>query len=321
MSDFTITIIGTGVIGTSIGLALKQQKDPMRVLGHDKDLTYAQAGVKMGAFDKAEWNLVNACEKADLIILAIPFNGIRSTLEAIAPYLKQDVVITDTTATKAPVLNWAQELLPEQAHFVGGNPIVHPSGAGHEYATADLFQHKLYCVTPAPSANEEAVHLVVGLVSLLGAEPFFLDAVEHDGLLTAVGHLPTLVSSALVNTVAGQGSWRELRKLAGGLFEQVSSGAVGDPDAIKDSLLTNRTNLIHWLDSYTAQLNDLRNLLTTETEETSEALAVILDKAVVARRDWLAEFQKGRFVDPELVTQKIEKPSLMRQLIGVRRPK
>ena len=79
MSDFTITIIGTGVIGTSIGLALKQQKDPMRVLGHDKDLTYAQAGVKMGAFDKAEWNLVNACEKADLIILAIPFNGIRST--------------------------------------------------------------------------------------------------------------------------------------------------------------------------------------------------------------------------------------------------
>ena len=120
MSNFTVTIVGTGVIGTSIGLALKAQKEPIRVLGHDKDLTYAQAGVKMGAFDRAEWNLVNACEKADLIILAIPLNGLRATLAAIASFVKPGVVITDTTATKAVVMDWAAELLAPagQAHFV-----------------------------------------------------------------------------------------------------------------------------------------------------------------------------------------------------------
>ncbi|MEW5961734.1 MAG: prephenate dehydrogenase/arogenate dehydrogenase family protein, partial [Chloroflexota bacterium] len=88
MSNFTITIVGTGVIGASLGLALKQSQEPLRVLGHDKDLLHAKAGVKQGAFDRAEWNLVNACEPADLIILAIPLNGIRATLAAIAPYLK-----------------------------------------------------------------------------------------------------------------------------------------------------------------------------------------------------------------------------------------
>ncbi len=319
MSDFTITIVGTGVIGASMGLALKQQKESMRILGHDKDLTIAQAGVKMGAFDKADWNLVNACEKADLIVLAIPVTGVRATLEAIGPYLKQGAVVTDTATTKLPVLAWAAELLPDHAHFVGGDPVVHAAGSGHENAAADLFREKLYCLTPAPTANEQAVQLVVGLVSLLGAEPFFADAAEHDGLMTAVGHLPVLLGAALVNTLAGQPSWRELRKLAGGAFEQVTSGAVGDPDAIAENLLSNHGSLVHWLDAYMAHLHDVRDLLVAG-EESGEALAQILDKAVVARRDWLKEYQAGRFIDPELVTQKIEKPSLMRQLIGMRRP-
>jgi len=254
MADFTVAIIGTGVIGTSLGLALKQSKDRLRVLGHDKDLLQAKAGVKQGAFDRAEWNLVNTCEAADLIILAIPLNGIRATLAAISPYLKQGAVVTDTAATKTPVLNWADELLPAHAHFVGGNPIVQPAGSGREYAAADLFRRKIYCLTPAPTAAEQAVQLVVGLVQLLGASPFFVDAAEHDGLATAVSHLPTVVSIALVKTLADQSSWREIRKLAGGLFERVSLPATGDPDAVKEELLANRQSLIRWLDAYQAQI-------------------------------------------------------------------
>lgn len=318
MSNYTITIVGAGVIGTSIGLALKKQPEPLRVVGHDKDLTCAQAGVKRGAFDKAEWNLVNACEKADLIILAIPLNGVRPTLEAIAPYLKQGVVISDTTTTKAPVLEWASRLLPEHAHFVGGNPIVRPAGSGYQHAAADLFQQRLYCLTPAPAASEQAVQVAVGLVALLGAEPFFLDAVEHDGLMTAVNQLPTLLSVALVNTLSSQGSWREMRKLAGGAFEQLSRGASGDPDALKDDFLTNPDNLVHWLDAYLVQLHKLRQLLSPDPE-LGEQLAQTLDKAVVARQNWLKDYQAGRFVDPELISQKIERPGFLRQLIGIRR--
>ena len=233
MSNFTITIVGTGVIGTSLGLALKQQDDPPQLLAHDKDLSVAKSAVKIGAFDKAEWNLINACEKADLVILAIPLSGVQATLKAIGPDLKQNAVVTDTCPSKQPVLNWAAEHLPDHVHFVGGNPPVRPNGSGYQNAQADLFAERLYCITPAANAHEEAVQLVSGLASMVGAEPFFLDPAEHDGLMTAVEHLPRLVSLSLVRTLSAQGAWREIRKLAGGTFEQISAGAEGDPKAFE----------------------------------------------------------------------------------------
>lgn len=314
MTHFTITIIGAGLIGTSLGLALRQEKE-LQVLGHDKELDKAKAGVKRGAFEKAEWNLINACEPADLIILAIPLSGIQPTLAAIAPYLKPGAVITDTTRNKASVLAWAAESLPPQVHFVGGDPLIQPAGSGPEHASADLFRQRLYCLTPAPAADETAVQLMVNVVSLLEAKPFFLDAAEHDGLAAAVDTLPALVSAALVETVAGQTSWRELRKLAGTLFEQVSGGASGDPDSLRDSLLTNKHNLLHWLDSYMGQLQQLRTLLVEP--EAGEALAQKLDHAVVERHNWLKDYQRGYFDDPDLALPPIEKRNLMQQMIGL----
>ena len=318
MSNFTITIIGAGVIGTSLGLALKQEKDPPRLLVHDKELANANAAVKKGAFDKAEWNLINICEKADLIILAIPLNGVQPTLAAIAPYLKENAVISDTSRSKTPVLAWVDELLPNHVHYVGGDPVVHPSGSGYEHASADLFRHRLYCLTPAPSTEEAAVQLLVGLVNMIGAQPFFLDAAEHDGLVTAVEHLPVALSVALLHTLSAQGSWREMRKLAGRLFEEVSSGAIGEADTLKDNLLTNRDNLIHWLDNYITQLSQLRALLA-EADESGEALVEMLDQAVVERYNWLVDYQKGRFVDPQLEPLKVETPGFMKRMIGLGR--
>ena len=93
---------------------------------------------------------------------------------------------------------------------------------------------------------------------------------------------------------------------------------MGDPDAIKADVLTNPDNLGRWLDACIAQLTELRQLLAAG-EESAEPLAQTIDKAVVARQDWLKDYQQGRFIDPELISQKIEKPSLMKQLIGIGR--
>jgi prephenate dehydrogenase len=318
MSNFTVTIVGTGVIGTSLGLALKQLEDAPRLLGHDKELANAQAAVKRGAFDKAEWNLVNACEPADLIMLAIPLNGVRPTLEAIAPYLKEGAVISDTLRSKESVLTWAKELLPDHVHFIGGDPIVNPAGSGAEYARADLFQNRFYCLTPSPTADEGAVQLLVDVVNITGARPFFLDAAEHDGLMTAVEHLPAALGVALLNTLAGQNSWREIRKMTGNLFEQVSAGVVGETDALKDDFLSNRENLLHWLDRYIDQLRQLRTLLA-DADKDETALLQMLDQALVERYNWQVDYEKGGFVDPELKSVKVETPGFMKRLIGFRR--
>ncbi|MFN8458961.1 MAG: prephenate dehydrogenase/arogenate dehydrogenase family protein, partial [Anaerolineae bacterium] len=228
---------------------------------------------------------------------------------------KPGVVITDTARNKAAVLAWAAETLPPQVHFIGGDPLVHPAGSGPAHASADLFRQRLYCLIPASSADETAVQALVGIVSIIGAKPFFLDAEEHDGLAAAVDTLPALISTALVETVAGQTSWRELRKLAGSLFEQVSAGASGDPDSLRDSLQANRQNLLHWLDSYMGQLQQLRSLLVEP--EAGEALAQKLDHAIVERINWLKDYQQGYFDDSDLALPQIEKRGLMQQLVGL----
>ncbi len=317
MSDFTIVVIGTGVIGTSIGLALKKSDTPLRLLAHDKELGNAQAAVKAGAFDKAEWNLINACEQASLIVLAIPLNGITPTLEAIAPYLAENIVVTDVCSSKAPVVEAAQKFLPDHVHFIGGHPIVYPTGVGHSYATDDLFKDRLYCLTPGSNANEEAVQLLSNVVKLLDGTAFFLDASEHDGLMTAIEYLPTVLSASLLNALTKQGSWRETRKLAGRMFEQVSAGAEGDPDGLKDALLSNRDNVLNWLDQFVVELAHLRRLIAeADDAEGEEALAQALDKAVVERHNWQLDFQQNRFVDPELVPADVESPNLLRRWIG-----
>jgi prephenate dehydrogenase len=317
MSDFTVTIVGTGVIGTSLGLVLKQLKDSPRVLAHDKELSNAQNGVKMGAFDKAEWNLVNACEKADMIMLAIPLDGIHSTLKAIAGDLKEGVVITDTCRSKASVLAWADELLPNHAHFVGGNPIVNTAASGHSHARADLFKDRLYCITPALKANESAVQLVVDVVSLVGAQPFFLDAVEHDALMTAVEHLPTALGVTLVSTLSHQNSWQEIRKVAGPLFEKTTSSVIGETNGVIEDMLANRENLLRWLDSYLGQLNQLRALLADDAGK--QALTDMVDQALVERYNWQVDYEQGRFIDPMLEPATVEITGFMKRLLGFRR--
>ncbi len=317
MSKFTITIVGAGVIGTSLGLALKQKDAPPTLLAHDKDLGVASAAVKMGAFDKAEWNLINACDKADLVILAIPLNGVEATLKAIGPELKPNAVVTDTCPSKQPVLAWAAEHLPDTVHFVGGHPLVRPVGSGYVNARADLFKERLYCLTPAPGAHEEAVELLVGLASLAGAEPFFLDPAEHDGLTSAVEHLPRLLSVALLRALNRQSAWREIRKLAGSSLEQISSGAEGDPDGIKDNFLENREMLLHWLDRTTVELAELRDLLAEDSPDSGESLARAVDEAVVNRRDWLKEYRQGHIIEPELAALKpAEIPGFWQRWLG-----
>ena len=114
-----ITIVGTGSIGTSIGLALRQSEEPLSIVGHDKDPRHAGTAKKLNAVDKTDWNLIGACETADIVILAIPMTGIEDTLRALAPHLKEGCVVTDTASLKGQVVEWAGQLLDALAYCHG----------------------------------------------------------------------------------------------------------------------------------------------------------------------------------------------------------
>lgn len=305
MTRPTITIVGLGLIGTSIGLALHREKgDEFDIIGHDKNFGRARDVRKRGAVNKLDWNLINACEKADLVIIATPLKGVRETLELAGEYLKEGCVVMDTANLKGRVMEWAEAHLPETVSFIGTDPIVSPAGQGIEAATPDLFRDALWCVSPAPNATSEAVKLVSDMIYLLGAKPYFLDPLEHDGLVAGVEHLPLVLAAALLRMTFGTTTWKELRQVTGASYESATMLPSTDADFYRDVLLYNRDNVIRWLDLYVDELRSLKELVATGDDE---ALAETFDKAVDARILWQEQRKEGY---PDAGTEKPEMPTM-----------
>lgn len=316
MSKPRIAIVGLGFIGGSIGLALHQAEAELEVVGHDRERTAANQARKIGAVDKTDWNLISACEGADLIVMAIPVGGIKDTLAAIGPYLKPGCLITDTASIKSPVVEWAAEILPKEVHFVGGDPIVGDVGTsgGIDAARADLFSGAIYCLTPTAGAAPDAVRLASDFVYLLGAKPYFLDPVEHDGLMAGVDHLPFVLSAALMGVTAESLSWREMRRLAGGAFENATRFVSADSTTYRDACLVNGENIVRWIDACSGKLGELKEtILAGDAEE----LGQLFEEAMIARQKWLKAREQGSWEGqpPEIPGM----GSFMGQLFGLGR--
>jgi prephenate dehydrogenase len=310
-----ITIVGLGLIGGSIGLALRQAEAASAIIGHDNSRPVAEEAKKLGAVDRVHWNLISACEESDLVILATPVGAIEETLEATGPYLRPGCVVLDTASIKGPVMDWAAKHLPGQVHFVGGDPILSSTTHGQwgiEAARADLFHRGLFCLVASPKAQADSVKLATDLVSILGAKPLFLDAAEHDGLLAAVEHLPAVLSLALLETVIHQPSWRELRKVAGSSFEAGTQLLSGNSLEHSELYLLNRENVLRWIDALTASLGSIRQALA---EDQSEALVGLFEGAVQERQKWLADRTGGQWYEGPR-TDMPPKPSMMDSLLG-----
>jgi prephenate dehydrogenase len=323
MSKPRIAIVGLGFIGGSIGLALHQAKADFEVVGHDRERGAANLAKKKGAVDKTDWNLISACEDADLVVLSIPVGGIKDTLAAIGPYLKSGCLITDTASIKSPVLEWAEELLPGKVNFVGGDPIV-PStssgqggdagaAAGIDAARADLFSEATYCLTPAAGAASDAVRLASDFVHLLGARPYFLDPLEHDGLMAGVKHLPFILSTALLAATTESASWREMRRLAVGDFENATRFVSTDPTTYRDACLANRENIARWIDTCSEKMSELKEIILAGD---AEELDWVFEEAMTARMRWLKARETGDW-EEQRSTEMPDRSGFMSQLFGL----
>ncbi len=314
MSKPRIAIVGLGLIGSSIGLALSREQRDFEIIGHDKNNTAASQAKKLGAVDKVEWNLINACDGAGLVILALPLGAIRETMQALAGELATGAVVLDTATVKAPVLAWADELLPASVAFVGTHPIVASAQPGTAAARADLFERCSWAICPAPTTAESAVKTAADLAVRLGAQAHFLDAAEHDGLTAAVEQLPALASMALLTSAASQPVWREMRRLAGGQFESSTRLVSTDPNVFGDAMLHNPEQVVRWIDSFIDNMAAWRDLIAAGDNETiSKAFA----EAATTRERWLSDRSKGNW--EEAITPPVEHPGLLASLFGLGR--
>ena len=286
-----ITIVGLGLIGTSLGLALRQTKTlRAEIVGHDAEPSHAARAQRRGAVSKTSYNLLDAVDGARLVILAVPVMAIRETLELIAPHLVPGCVVTDTGSTKAEVLGWADSILRERdVSFVGGHPMAGKEESGPDAADAELFKGASYAVCPTSSASEEATRAIVTMIEAVGAVPYFVDAVEHDSYVAAVSHLPFLLSTALVASTTKSPAWREMSRLAATGYRDISRLAAGDPIMHRDICVTNSVGVVHWIDEFIKQLMAMREWI----QEDHDALELSLINAWEARARWLAGQDSG----------------------------
>jgi prephenate dehydrogenase len=293
----TITIVGLGQIGASIGLALGSHKELVQRLGYDSDIRIARQAEKKGAVDRVEINLLDAARKAEIVILSVPLDQLRETMSLIAADLKESAVVMDTGPIKEVVAAWANELLPEGRYYVGLTPVINPAylhdtDLGLDAARDDLFQGGLIAIVAPPRASSDAIKLAADLTRLLGAEALFADPLEIDGLMAATHILPQLMAAGLLNATIDQPGWREARKVAGRAYAEASAPAVhlGDEDALLAAALLNQENVQRVLDSAIAALQALRGDIARQDKD---ALHARLERARSGRELWWKERQLG----------------------------
>jgi prephenate dehydrogenase len=280
-----VAILGLGLMGGSLGLALRARRLAHEIVGYDTRPEAVVQALARGAITRASDSVRDAVMAADLVVLAAPILALHDLLAEAGPHLGPDTVVTDLGSTKAEVVRWAEELLPRSERFVGGHPMVGSEQSGTAAADAELYVGCTWCLTPTAHTSHDALAAVVALITSLGATPRILDAASHDAAVAAISHLPLVAATALTLTASDAPSWPEGRILAAGGFRDTTRVASGDPRMARDICLTNAEPLAALLDTYIARLQGMRDVIRSgHAEDIKEQFRA----GKQARDAWLA---------------------------------
>jgi len=282
-----ITIIGTGLIGGSLALGLKQRGFGGRVVGCDRAAVLAGAKDR-GAIDIGFEDPRQASEGSDVIVLATPVGGIIDLVERLGPVLPAGTLLTDVGSTKAEILARARQVFGEGAgrRFLAGHPMAGKEVGGIAHADPDLFVGAVWLITPLPGQEDELcgggspirpagsetrptpVREFAGWISRLGARLITMDAARHDRLCAWISHLPQMLSAALAATLEGEfGDDPELHAIGGRALREMTRLAQSPYPMWRDIALTNTANLQEALLRLEQRLAYLRENLRTRALE------------------------------------------------------
>ena len=278
----TVTIIGVGLIGASLGLALKKAGVVTKVLGVGRSKENLDQAQKMGAIDNVV-DLVEAAKQSDVIVLCVPVAQMRAAFEVLEPYLEPRTMITDAGSTKGDVILAAKEVLGKKAcQFVPAHPIAGGAQHGASAAKTDLFQGKQTIICPLQENSPEDVALITGFWESVGSEVKKIGVVQHDAIYAAVSHLPHLLSYALMASVVNSEDADQKLSHVGAGFKDFTRIAASSPEMWRDICLGNRNAILKELDRYLLIVNHMRKLVA---ESDGAGLEKLFNKASKARQD------------------------------------
>lgn len=266
-----LTIIGLEKIGCSLGLALKPHTDQIFRVGHDRNGKLNKIALESGAIDKAPSDIRSAVQDADIVVFTIPVDEIHETMELIASLLKPGAVLMDTSILKNAVTIWANEMLPEDRYFISFQPTLNPNflfsqTRDQDAPSADLFKNAQAIITTGRGVDGDVIKLAADLARYIGANPYFADPFEIDGINAGIEILPALIRTAYIHLITSQPGWREGQKIAGETFLSMTEKINSLPEREQFGLSqkSNRENSIRLLNEMIVALRDIRDLIEEE---------------------------------------------------------
>jgi prephenate dehydrogenase len=260
-----ITIVGTGLIGGSFGLALRQRGFAGVLVGCDRP-EVLDAAVVCGAIDRGDPDVRQAAQDCDVVVLATPIGGILSTFEKLAPTLPSGTLITDTGSTKARFVEHARLVFGAETgiRVLPGHPMAGKEHGGIENADADLFRDAMWLVTPIGAEQQytERQREYIQLLESIGARVVAMDVERHDRLCAWISHLPQMIATALASTLRDEfGEDEAIREIGGRALREMTRIASSPYSMWRDIALTNSQNIEEALLRFEQQLAHLRENL------------------------------------------------------------
>ncbi len=282
-----ITLVGVGLLGGSLGLAIKARRLAAKVDGFVRRSVSISECEKLGVVDHATRDLDRAVENADLVIVCTPLGRMRELADKMASSLKPGAVVTDVGSVKGSVVEELESLVSKAgAHFIGSHPMAGGEKTGPSAARADLFEQAICLVTPTPNSDRQAVAQVEQFWKDVGARVLKLSPGMHDDLVGRSSHLPHVVAAELANYVLSPAHPPEQAIVCANGFRDTTRIASGSPEMWRDIALANRINLSRVLGVFIEDLEEFR--LALENGD-AKAIEEFFEKGKQRRDAWQAQ--------------------------------
>ena len=278
-----VSIVGVGLIGASLGLALKGAGVVREVIGVGRSSANLDQAKKMGAIDRVA-DLAEAVQSSQWIVLCVPVAQMRAIFTQLEPHLGSNTLITDAGSTKSDVILAAKEVLGKKVcQFVPAHPIAGGAQHGAAAARADLFQGKKTIICQLQENSAADVALVEEFWKVLGSNIKRISAVQHDAIYAAVSHLPHILSYALMASVLNSEDAEQKLGHAGAGFRDFTRIAASSPEMWRDICIANKQAILKELDQYLSVTGRLREMIA---KEDAAGLEKVFQKASQARQKW-----------------------------------
>ncbi len=276
-----LCIIGVGLIGGSLALALKRASYCKTIVGVGRNTERLNAACAAGVIDRGETDYKTGIEKADIVLIATPLDTYRSVFNSIKDHISDNTVITDVGSAKGCVVSDAEEVFGSvPKNLVPGHPIAGNEKSGFEASNPDLYQKRRVILTPDADTDAEAIESVKAMWQAAGACVEITGVAHHDRLLAATSHLPHLLAFGLVDSLARQQDGDEIFRFAAGGFRDFTRIAASDPAMWRDICLRNRESVLAALEHYETDLEELHSAIESGD---GEKLVEIFTRAKQAR--------------------------------------